>query len=199
MSSFTTGVNSQEPYQGPSRIFLAPTRSRVLGKTLGRLVQWYGLDVYGTAQLTQRPKFDMYGVAAILTVIFLFDLGAWSLLFNMILHAGIMENTKSTFLAVLAGLIFASATLIYERQFMTADTSSATGLKRRLFIWLAIFLRLSVLGAAALVTSQPMELLVFDGAIADRIHEESVWMEALKCAGEWSDAKEKEKPMSQEE
>lgn len=169
----------------PPNIYISPSRGEALGGRMGRLAQLYGLDVYGDSRLSRRAAIGMKAAAIVLTVIFLFDLLAWTLLWNVIFHAGLLAVDLLTLFSLLAGLIFATATLVYEQQFVTADTSG--GWKR---IKYAVMLRSFVLIVAALITSQPFELLVFDGSIQERIHEEGVRSEAAKQLSELAIVKE---------
>lgn len=173
MSSPQTDT-SQGTAQAPARLYLAPAQGYQLHGLLGQLAQLYGLDVYGTSRLTRRAGIEMGFVALLLTVIFLFDLIAWTLLWNVILQSGILKISLWTIPALFGGLLFAFATFIYERQFVTADTT--TGLLKMIG---PVSLRIIVIVIAAVITSQPIELLVFKGPIDRRIHEESVRLEAV--------------------
>lgn len=166
-------------------LYLAPSRGEALSGRVGRLAQLYGLDVYADSRLSRRAAIGMKAAAIVLTVIFLFDLLAWSLLWNVIFHAGLLAVDLLTLLSLVAGLLFAMATLVYEQQFVTADTSG--GWRR---IKYAVMLRSFVLIMAALITSQPFELLVFNGSIQERVHEEGVRSEAAKQLSELAIVKE---------
>jgi hypothetical protein len=156
------------------RLLLAPSRGDNLSGLLGSLVRLYHLDVHGPSRLTRRAGMEMKFVAVMLTIIFLFDLAAWTFLWNMILHSGVWRVGLLTPVALFCGFIFSLIIFVYERQFMTADTHN------RLYAILgAMTLRVLVIVIAAIVTTQPIEVAVFNGPIGRRIHEESVRNEAV--------------------
>lgn len=136
---------------------------------LGKLACRFGLDVHGPTGLTRSAAVEMKFAAFLLAVIFSFDWLAWSLLWNVVFNQGLFSFNLHTFGALIAGLIFAMATLVYERQFLTSDTSDKG--MRKVF---AVCIRILVLGIAAIATSQPIELLIFNGPIQERVHEEGV-------------------------
>lgn len=186
-------ISSPEAEPAPARLFIAPSRGYHSGSShghqmhgvLGQLAQFYGLDVNGGSRLTRRAGIEMGYVALLLTIIFLFDLVAWTLLWNVILQSGIIKLSLWTIPALFGGLLFAFATFIYERQFMTADTSG--GLLK--ILW-PVSIRLAVITIAAAITSQPIELLVFKGPIDRRIHDESVRAEAVARVHALQEAKQ---------
>jgi hypothetical protein len=159
-------------------VFLAPTRTAHLRGPLGWLARLYGLDVYGGSQLGRQASLALQASALLLVVIVSFDLMAWTLLFNSIFHAsGDIRDIDPfwTPLAALLGLLFAAAVFLYERQFLTADTSEVfTSFWKFLSVTLAVSLRLGILIVAALITAQPIELLIFREPIRKRVHEEAV-------------------------
>jgi predicted nucleic acid-binding Zn-ribbon protein len=118
---------------------------------------------------------EMKLVTVMLTINFLFDLAVWTMLWNMIFYAGKLTIGLWSPVAFFCGLLFAAIIFVYERQFMTADLHGQ-GIK----ILFPVFLRLCVVLVAAAVTTQPFEVLVFNGPIQRRAHEESVRREALR-------------------
>lgn len=139
------------------------------GYAAPRLARLLGLDVYGESLLSRRAATEMGFVAIVLVVIFLFDFGAWSLLFNAVIHSAVDDIDLLTPVAVLGGALFAFAVLTYERQFVVSDTSSG---------WLRLLppmsLRFAVIITAAIITAQPIELLFFRGPILHHTHKELV-------------------------
>lgn len=185
--------HSQDAAQPPSRdetpqprLLLAPSRGQELHGLLGGLARSFHLDVHGSSLLTRRAATEMGYVALMLTIIFVFDLAAWTLLWNMIFHAGKMHIGLWTPVAVFCGLIFAAMIFIYERQFMTADTYG-----RWRSVWWPVTIRLIVIAVAAAITTQPIEVMVFKGPIERRVHEESVRVEALSRLSALEKAQEK--------
>jgi hypothetical protein len=153
----------------------------------GRLASWLGLDVYGNSLLHRRGVLEMRFMALILVIIALFELGAWTLLFNAIFHSELLDFGWGTLLAMLPASLFAGAVLIYERQFVSTDLSAG------FFRLLApIGLRLLVILASALITAQPVELLIFRGQILQRVHEEGIRLEVVTRLEQYRRAEEVE-------
>jgi hypothetical protein len=166
------------------RIFIGPYRVYELDGVLGYLARKFGLDTHGNTLLTRRAAIAMKFIAVLLVVNFLFDMGAWTLLLNAVLGSGLLDWGFHSLFAVGAALLISIAIFIYEQQFMTTDTSAE---RKR---WLpAMALRLFVVFGAAVVTSQPVELIFFNGPIARRIHEESVRMEAIARLKQFEDSR----------
>lgn len=151
------------------RFYLMPERHEPIPGTLGTLIRILGLDVYETSGLGRRALLEMKFSAILLLVVFFFDLGAWTLLFNAILNSKILILTPLTCLAIGIALLISITVLIYERQFLTMDTSH--GLVRLL---LPMSIRITVIVLAAIITAQPVELLFFNEPIYKRIHEEGI-------------------------
>jgi hypothetical protein len=141
---------------------------------LGELAKFYLLDVNGRSLLTTRAAMEMKLIAVMLTINFLFDLAVWTSLWNMVFHAGQLSLGLLSIPAFFCGFLFAAIIFVYERQFMTADTY-----QRIRKIWLPVLIRLSIIVIAGAITTQPFEVMVFNGPVARRIHEESVRVEAL--------------------
>ncbi|HKR13072.1 MAG TPA: DUF4407 domain-containing protein [Pyrinomonadaceae bacterium] len=177
-----TGANviglKEEPRRGeerrPPRFALAPARGEELSGALGWLAKFYMLNVNGVSLLTTRASMEMKLVAVMLTINFLFDLAVWTSLWNMVLQNGKLTVGLWTIPAVFCGTLFAAIIFVYERQFMTADTYH-----RIKEVLIPVTLRLAVIIIAAAVTTQPFEVMVFEGPISRRIHTESVRVEAL--------------------
>lgn len=170
MEPLTETTDRLHPGSRPGvALYLRSNEGRRLRGPLGRLARLFGLDVYGTSLLGRRSQIEMKGAALILLVVFLFDLGAWTLLFNAIFHARLFTVGPATILAVAAALLFATIVVLYERQFLTADTTVGW---RKLAGPTA--LRLTIIIGAALITAQPVELLFFREPIHARSHEEGI-------------------------
>jgi hypothetical protein len=139
---------------------------------LARLLR---LDVWGTSLLTIRARHEMGAAAVMLVIVFVFELIAWTLLFDVIVHAARSEGAARRLLALGFGLLFSSAVFLFERGFMTTDLSASRARK-----WLGLGLRAVVIGLSALATAQPVELLLFGHEIDERVREEAVRSEALQ-------------------
>jgi hypothetical protein len=71
---------------------------------------------------------------------------------------------------------------------MTADTY-----QRLRYVWWPVLIRLGVIAAAAAITTQPFEVMVFNGPIQRRIHDESVRVQAYSRLRDLEDAQAKSK------
>lgn len=176
-------VNPSEANQpSPTRpvdLFLAP-QERSFSGILWWMARFYHLDAYGSSLLSRRTVNAMGFGALLLTIIALFDFAAWTLLWNLIFHFGnVGEVTSRTLLAAFFSLLFTGTVFIYEQQFFTADLSMKNGWEK-VKIGTAIALRILIIAIAAIITTQPVEIIVFNGPIQRRIHEEAAWAEALK-------------------
>jgi hypothetical protein len=158
----------------PPRLALAPARGEELNGALGWLARFYMLNVNGATLLTTRAAMEMKLVAVMLTINLLFDLAIWTCLWNMVFQNGKLKVGFWTIPAVFCGFLFAAIIFVYERQFMTADTYHQI---RKVLV--PVMLRLIVIVIAAAVTTQPFEVMVFEGPVSRRIHTESVRVEAL--------------------
>ncbi|HVR99886.1 MAG TPA: DUF4407 domain-containing protein [Thermoanaerobaculia bacterium] len=159
-----------------------------------RLARWMGLDVWGDHLLNRRAAREMGSAALLLAVVLAFELMAWSMLFNVLVHAAQWTIGPRTLLALLLGGIFAAAVFLFEKSFITADASEA---QWRIVIAYAI--RAVVIVGSALATAQPIELLVFGGAIENRLYEENVLAEAVRQVGNFEDRQTKARGRSEEE
>lgn len=149
----------------------APQSDARLG-VLFRLVHVLGLDSYGTATLSRAARLDMTAAALLLAVIFVFDVLGWGLLFYFVMSSGSTEFRLSSVMFSLLGILPAVALLLYERGFMTSDLK--TGGAQRLRVLVAMVGRMVVIGVAALITAQPIELITFARRIERRTHEERI-------------------------
>lgn len=157
-------------------LYLAPVRQAELDGFLGKLARASLLDVNGTSNLSKRATTEMKFIALLLALGFLFNFSCYTLLASFLLQSGTLYFGWSTGLALILGLIFSSLIWVYERQFMTADFSSAPA---RQYL-LPTILRLAIILTSAFIVSQPFELIAFRGLIQQRVHEESVRLEAVR-------------------
>lgn len=174
------GTPEPEAFTAPSapsgpRLFLTlPVGARRSGLRT-RLARSLGLDVWGDALLGPRAADEMEWASVLLTLVFFFELGAWTLLFNVVVHSASWTVSPLTLLALAMGMLFATVVFLYERSFVTADFSATTGSKQT-----AVVIRVMIICLAAVATAQPVELLVFSRAIERRLHDEGVLAEAVR-------------------
>lgn len=159
------------PVTTPPALFMAaPQPPSARFGTLFWLAHTLGLDVYGTGTLSYAARSEMIAAALVLSVIFLFDAGAWCLLFYFILNSGSLAFHPGGLVLSLSGILPALALLLYERGFMISDTKSH-GWRRLIF---PTVMRLCVIFGAAWVTAQPVELMAFARRIERRVQDELI-------------------------
>jgi hypothetical protein len=140
-----------------------------------RLARCMSLDGWGEFLLGRRVAYELGAAACILLVVLLFELLAWSLLFNVLVHSARWTVSPRTLLACLLAAVFGGGVFLFERSFITADLGERPAKKL-----LAYVLRLAVIAGSCIATSQPVELLVFGGAIETRLRDENALAEAVR-------------------
>lgn len=186
----------------PPVAFPAPHRIRLVFQSqhgvergaLLRVARWMGLDVWGDSLLNRRAAREMGSAAMLLAVVLAFELLAWSMLFNVLVHSAQWKLSPLSLMALLLGGIFAAAVFLFEKSFVTADAS-----EERWRIAIAYAIRLVVIIGSALATAQPIELLVFGGAIENRLYEENVLAEAVRQIGSLDDRQTKAQGKSEKQ
>jgi hypothetical protein len=117
---------------------------------------------------------SLYFAAGLMTAIFILEFVGWSLLLNEVLNAGVLRWSWYSVAAVYFGLLFGFAIVALEQAILTADTTRGWG-KLKATIWIRIVL----IGASAIITTQPYELLFFSSEVKDRVHQESIRAEMV--------------------
>jgi hypothetical protein len=144
-----------------------------------RIARRLGLDVWGNFLLSRRVSHEMGAAGIVLLVVLTFEFLAWSLLFNVLVHAAQWALTWRTLLACLLAAVFASGVFLFERSFVTADFGESSLRKG-----IAYALRLGIIAGSCVATAQPLELLVFSGAIETRLRDENALAQAAHLAEE---------------
>ncbi|MDQ3801748.1 MAG: DUF4407 domain-containing protein [Acidobacteriota bacterium] len=189
----SNGHHSGRSQQKTIYVSQQPQSQRIDG-FLGFLVKLFHLDIYGTSQLTRCVLYELKAIALALSIMFLFDLAAWTFFWNMVLHNGRLEIGFYTIFAVLFALMFALIIVIYERQWVVTDLSRFTNDWKSAFkIGGAFCVRLFIIVLAAYATAQPIEVLFFNGQIQKRVHDESVRGEAIAQFRDYQDKVNKTK------
>jgi hypothetical protein len=170
-----------EPPDPAPRLFLVTRRDSAARSLFEHIAALYRLYSYGNAGLSPLVRAEIERAALALTAVFLFDLGAWTLIWNAVFHRGEMMADRMTWIAAGMALIFACIVLSFEQGVVTTDWTRP-GLKAWLKRWGTLILRLCVIVASAIATSQSVEVLVFAHDIADRVHQERVWEEIISRA-----------------
>ena len=184
-----------EPRPGILRlVFQGRQRRREDRGGLFLLARAFGLDVWGNYLLNRRAAKEMGSAALLLCVVLLFELLAWSMLFNVLVHSADWRLSLRTVFALLLGGVFSAGIFLFEKSFITSDFREAALQKS-----LAYSIRLVIIAGSALATAQPIELLVFGGAIERRLHEENVLAEAVRQIGEVLELERKAQPKKEGE
>src|SRR5579863_3678948 len=166
----TTKIQDRSAASPPVLILASPQLPEARIGTFFWLAHALGLDMYGTSTLSYAARLEMTSAALVLTIIFLFDAGAWCLLFYFILNSGSLDLHPGRMLLSLGGILPALALLLYERGFMTADTRTH-GWRRLVF---PTALRVCVIFGAGWITAQPVELMAFARRIERRVQDELI-------------------------
>jgi hypothetical protein len=140
-----------------------------------RLARLLGLDAWGDFLLGRRVAQEMGAAAFVLLVVLTFELISWSLLFNVLVNSAHWRLSWLTPLACVLASVFAGGVFLFERSFITADLGERPWKKG-----LAYGLRLCIIAGSCIATSQPVELLVFGGAIETRLRDENALTEAVR-------------------
>lgn len=168
---------------------LSPPRGLMM-----RLARRMGLDVWGESLLGRRVGTEMSGAALVLLAVLLFEFFAWSMLFNVLVHSSEWKVSLRTLLALALGVLFSAVVFIFERSLIIADFTEDGWYKIG-----AYTIRVFVIVISALATAQPVELLVFGGAIEKRLHEELILREAIHQVEELKKDKLDEVPLEESE
>jgi hypothetical protein len=144
------------------------------------------LDVWGWWGLNRRAAVEMESAAVILLSVYAFEFLAWGLLFNVIIHGSTWVVSPLSGFAALLAFLFATVIFVFEKSFVTADFSQGMWAKFGAYV-----IRVTIILASAMATSQPVELMVFGDAIDARLYEETVRAEALREAADVQEARER--------
>jgi hypothetical protein len=139
------------------------------------LARWLGLERYSQVLLGTSARIEMNVAALVLVGVICFELLIWVFATNALFNAGISEVSWSgtPFGAALAVLI-AFVIFFFERQFLTMDDEDRSQRRK------AMRIRIGFIVAAAIVTAQPLELLILREPIQQRIHAEGIRGEAAE-------------------
>lgn len=159
--------------QPPVRLFLKSSQTETPALPPSWLARRMGLHVYSNVLLTKKVRTEMNFAAGLLLLVSLFEWLLWTLLFNGIYSGDILNHGVETILAALTAVFFGVAVFWFERQMLT---SSEKGVR----LWAAMSFRVVYIVAAALITSQTFELMLFQKPIEMRAREEAIRENAAK-------------------
>ena len=142
---------------------------------LDKLINLFGLNVWGDYFLSESSRIDMRAVSILMSIIFVFDLLAWTMLFNLIFNSGRFEISNLTILAFVLGLLLSIVTIIFERNIFVTDTEEKKDVywMFRPNFWMAIA-RVMVVLFSAFITAQPIHMRIFRDTIMERHQEEQI-------------------------
>lgn len=162
------------------RIILAYPRAPVSRGVLDSLARFMDLEIYGDSLLTRAARSGLRTQASLLTIVFLFDVVVWSVMFNMFFGRGYLHSGWHTAFAVAAALPVAWVMFLWERTIATLDIDKGIGGR----MWLGIGTRVAIVAVAAVATALPVELVLFKEPIYQRAYEEAVRHELVVKARE---------------
>lgn len=152
------------------RIVLAYPRPPAARGVLDRLARFMDLETYGDSLLTRGARSGLRTQASLLTIVFLFDVAVWSVMFNMLFGLGYLHVGWHTVLAVIAALLVAWVMFLWERNIATLDIDKGIGGR----LWLGIGARVAIVAVAALATAVPLDIVLLNKEIRQRAYEEAV-------------------------
>ena len=181
----------QAPRPEPPRLFLVTRHAGSYSSFLERLADIYHLYPYGRAGLSGIVRSESERAAFVLSIVFCYDLLAWSMIWNAVFRRGQMALGMETLFAVPIGALFALIVFNFEQGFIASDWS-VRGSRQQMKLAMATVLRIAAIGASAWATAQPLELLVFEKDIQERVHQERVWEEIAVQALEFQRLEEEQ-------
>lgn len=161
-----------EPAPAPEpRLFVRATRGTQ------RPLEILRLDSWGDALLGTKLRGELATGYLILLVVCVFEVMAWTLLFNFMLHAGQMMLSLATLIAAALGLLWGMGIFAIDKNLITSDLL-APGWKK----YVGLFARISLVLGAAFLTAQPIEQLVFRTLVEEHLKQEVLREEAVRYA-----------------
>lgn len=162
----------QEPVSAPEpRLFVRATRGTQ------RPLEILRLDSWGDALLGTKLRGELATGYLILLVVCVFEVMAWTLLFNFMLHAGQMTISLATVIAAALGLLWGMGIFAIDKNLITSDLL-APGWRK----YVGLFARISLVLGAAFLTAQPIEQLVFRTLVEEHLKQEVLREEAVRYA-----------------
>jgi len=163
----TQRTNSQAPTSVSPPVILKNNRPDDIQTFSEHIAKFMGLLPFGTTYLSRQARYPLRKAAWLLVLIFVFDMIAWSILFNLILHRGQFMMSWLFAGAVFLALLLSTATLIFEINIFTSDLDL-----RKPKALVSVVPRVLIILASAMITAQPLHILFFDGPISQRAQQE---------------------------
>lgn len=164
------------PHQVPrsGNIYLRQPPREAQAERLGRLARLLGLEFYSDRLLTRRVRTELSILALILSVVFLFELAAWSFFFNGLFLGDVTRfHLGWTLASTILGLFFAGVILYFERQVITTDTWRL----KRPQKFLAQGIRFGSILVGGFIVAHAVELLTFGEPVERTLYSKAVGRE----------------------
>lgn len=163
----------------PPRLFVRSSRETK------RPLEILRLDSWGDSLLGTKLRGELATGYLILVVVCVFEVMAWTLLFNFMLHAGEMTLSMASLLAVALGLLWGMGIFAFDKSLITADLL-APGWRK----YTGASARIALVLGAALLTAQPIEQLVFRTLVEEHLKQEVLREEAVRYAQKLQEVKQ---------
>ena len=174
-STLDPKVDSKDDARPGIRLVFQGRQGREGQKGLFLLARAFGLDVWGDYLLNRRAVKEMGSAALLLVGVLAFELLAWSMLFNVLVHSADWRISLRTIPALLLGGIFSAGIFLFEKSFITSDFRDAALQKT-----LAYGIRLLIPAGSRLLVEKP----IYDDFVAE-LDEQVIGQ--LMITYEWSD------------
>jgi Domain of unknown function (DUF4407) len=178
MIDLTSSRESPPPNAPEVRLFLRTPRRA------SRSMELLRLDTWGDTLLGTKLRGELGTGYAILLVVCVFEVLAWSLLFNYMFHGAQMEASLATIPAMLLGTLWGLGIFTIDKGLITADLLRA-GWTR----YVGVAARAALVLGAALLTAQPIEQLVFRSRVEEQLKQAILREEAIAYAAKSEELK----------
>lgn len=134
-----------------------------------KLINLLALNVWGDYFISESIRKEMRAVSVLMVIIFIFDLLAWTMLFNLIFNSGHFQVSNFTILAMALAFLLSVVTIIFERNIFITDTT-----EDKIKVWLLNGFRIFIVSMTAVITAQPIHMMIFKDTIMERHQEEQI-------------------------
>src|SRR5258706_9778801 len=161
---------AESPRERPA-IYVVAGRERSSRSIFERLAALYRLYPYGESGLSTVVRAEIERGAMTLTIVFLFDLCAWTLIWNTVFHRGELVADGLTLSALASAGLFPVIVLSFDQGVITMDWRTR-GVSAWMKRWVTIAPRLRVGAACALATPAAAVTLAFSPDLGERGEQE---------------------------
>ncbi len=135
------------------------------------------LDIWGDTLLGPKLRGELSGGYAILLVVCVFEVCAWSLLFNYVFHGAELRTSLATIPAIFLGALWGIGIFTIDKGLITTDLKRPGWSK-----YVGLGLRAALVLGAAVLTAEPIEQVVFRSKVEEQLKQERLREEALAYA-----------------